>query len=129
MSNHNGKKYYKKIDMENQGIEIQNVEIADDNIVIKYMNDAIETLPNNSQTYKQFYDLWLRNNPPFISDIFKTEMRNITLVSINDNGKCVTDLQQFFNVGNEDRMKKFFTYMRNREGTLPAQKAMWKVVS
>ncbi len=105
--------------------EIENVTIADSNIIIKYANDALETLPVNKETYTAFYNLWLKDNPPFISDSHKIIMRNLILATINNNQNCVNDLNAFFQLGNEEAVKKFLTYMRKREHTLPAQKAVW----
>lgn len=105
--------------------EIDNISIVDGNIILKYANDASETLPINKETYTAFYNTWLKDNPPFISDSYKIMMRNIILATINNNQNCVNDLNVFFQTGNEETVKKFLTYMRKREQTLPAQKAIW----
>ena len=114
--------------MDNQDVEIQSVEFSDNNIIIKYVNSAIETLPKDINTYKSFHEKWLIDNPPFISDIYKAQMRNIILASINNNSKCIDELNNFFQSPNEENVKKFFIYMRNRHITLPPQKAMWTQV-
>jgi hypothetical protein len=111
--------------MEYSDSEIEIVTIADGNIVIKYANNALETLPVNKETYTAFYNLWLKDNPPFISDSHKIIMRNLILATINNNQNCLNDLNAFFASGNEETVKKFLTYMRKRELTLPAQKAIW----
>lgn len=115
--------------MEQEGINLQSVELIDDNIIVKYENDAIETLPNNQETYKLFYTKWLKDDPPFISDINKVIMRNIILASINNNSKSIEDLRQFFSSPNEDQVKKFLDYMRKRAHILPEKKAIWKTVT
>ena len=114
--------------MENDGVEIQSVQFASGNVVINYVNGANETLPVGIDTYKAFHEKWIVPNPPFISDSYKIQMRNIVLASINNNTKCIADLNKFFDTPNEETVKKFFTYMRNRTATLPAKKAAWTVV-
>lgn len=114
--------------MENDGLEIVSVQFESGNCVVNYVNGAIETLPVNIETYKAFREKWLVSNPPFISDSYKVQMRNITLASINNNPKCIADLDKFFASPNEETVKKFFIYMRNRDATLPAKKAVWTVV-
>jgi hypothetical protein len=111
--------------MENQDIDILSVEFNSENLIVNYINDTTETLPINIDTYKAFYEKWLVPNPPFISDIFKIQMRNITLASINNNQKCIADLNRYFSSPNEEVVKNFLTYMRNRENTLPFKKAQW----
>jgi hypothetical protein len=111
--------------MENKGIEIQTVHFESKDIVINYVNGATETLPVNINTYKQFHDAWLVKNPPFISDLYKTQMRNIILACINNNQKCIANLDTFFASPNEEVVKKFLTYMRNRDTILPVKKAVW----
>lgn len=111
--------------MENIGTELQSVQLSGENIVITYVNGAVETLPNNVETYKLFYNKWLLSNPPFISDLYKVQMRNITLASINNNQKCIADLTKYFQSPNEAVVQKFFTYMRKRDIILPAKKAQW----
>lgn len=114
--------------MEQQGIDLQSVELVDGNIMIKYTNDATEVLPNNEETFKLFYDAWLKDNPPFISDIHKVAMRNIILASINNNSKSIEDLKAYFSSPNEEQAKKFLDYMRKRVVSLPEKKAIWKTV-
>lgn len=115
--------------MDNEGIEIDSVEFTENDIIIKYQNNTIETLPRTIETYKAFHNKWLVENPPFISDIYKAQMRNIILSCINNNKNCIEELNQFFQSPNEETVKKFFTYMRNRHITLPPKKAIWAPVS
>jgi hypothetical protein len=116
--------------MENSGVEIQNVVLKDSIIEVAYENGAIETLPNNLDTYKAFYNLWLKDNPPFISDIHKVIMRNIILASTLDNpdGKYIHELNMFFS-NDPNMIKRFLTYMRKRVDTLPEKKSVWRVVT
>jgi hypothetical protein len=116
--------------MENTGIEIKSVILQDNNIEVTYENGAVEILPNNLDTYKAFYNLWLKDNPPFISDVNKIMMRNIILASAvgNTDSKCINDLQEFFST-NPENVKKFLTYMRKRVDFLPEKKSVWRVVT
>jgi len=113
--------------MENEGVEIQSVELASGNIVVKYVDGATESYPNTLETYKLFHDKWLVKNPPFISDIYKTQMRDIILSTINKNQRSIESLNKFFSPPNEETVKKFLTYMRKRDDILPAKRATWTV--
>ena len=115
--------------MENQGIEIQSVELASGNINVLFVNGATESYPNTLETYKLFHEKWLVNNPPFISDTHKIQMRNIILASINNNPKCISDLNKYFSSPNEEIVKKFLTYMRKRDDIIPIKKSIWKQAS
>jgi hypothetical protein len=113
--------------MENDGVEIESVLFESDNMIINYVNGANESLAVGLDTYKAFHQKWLVSNPPFISDSYKIQMRNIILASINNNPKCIADLNKFFIPANQNTVKKFFIYMRKRDATLPAKKAAWTV--
>jgi hypothetical protein len=114
--------------MENPGVNIQSVLFESGNIIVNYENGTTEILPNDKTTYELFNKKWLVNNPPFISDIYKTHMRNIILACINTNPRCIADLEKFFSSPNEEAVNKFFTYMRNRDTILPTKKAQWNPV-
>lgn len=114
--------------MENPGVAISSVVIVDEKITVHYENGAVEELTCCCETYTKMYETWIKELPPFISDKFKMQMRNITLSAINNNKKCIHDLQYMFAPGKEDEVMKFFTYMRNRHLTLPAKKSIWTVV-
>jgi hypothetical protein len=113
--------------MDNPGVEIRNIELANESIIITYENDAVETLSNNVDTYKAFYETWLKENPPFISDTHKLIMRNIILASINNDEKCINELREMFSASPEI-VRKFLTYMRRRLDILPEKKAAWHTV-
>lgn len=111
--------------MENPGIEISTVDLSNGNITVTYANGAIEVLPNTEQTRRDMHEHWIRQNPPFISDKFKIEMRNLALSCINGDEKCCCAAESFFSPPNEDKVMKFFTYMRKRESILPEERAKW----
>jgi len=56
--------------MENLSNTITDIVIDNDNMVITYDNAVTETLPRAYETYKAMYDMWMVNEPVFISDKF-----------------------------------------------------------
>jgi hypothetical protein len=109
--------------MENLSNTITDVVIDNDNIVITYDNAAIETLPRTYETYKAMYNIWMVNEPVFISDKFKPTLN--LLVLINSDRKHVDKLNIFFVENNVENVKKFFIYMRGRKEYLAAEKLKW----
>lgn len=111
--------------MENPGIEISSVDLSNGNITIKYANGASEILPNSHETHHKMHETWIKPNPPFISDKFKVEMKNLTLSCVNGDQKCCRATNDFFSSPNEEKVKSFLTYMRQRDSILPEQRAKW----
>lgn len=111
--------------MENPGVEISSVDLSDGNISVTYANGAQEILPNSKETRHAMHEKWIRPNPPFISDKFKVEMKNLSLSCINGDEKCCCAAHDFFSSPNEEKVKQFLTYMRKRDDILPAQRAKW----
>lgn len=111
--------------MENPGIEISSVDLSNGNITVTYANGAKEILPNNQDTRDKMNDTWLKPNPPFISDKFKVEMKNISLSCTFGNDKSGVAVEEFFSPSNEENVLKFLTYMRKRDDILPQQRAKW----
>jgi hypothetical protein len=109
--------------MENTSSSITALKIENENICITYDNGSTENIPIGRDSYVKMHDLWLVSQPPFISDLYKIQMRNIILATINNNEKCVSELNNFFSSGNETDVQKFFEYMRKRD--LTAEKAKW----
>ena len=112
--------------MDQVGVDVQSVAISDTNmIVVIFANGIVETLAKDVTTYKKLYDEWLKDEPPFISDIYKVQMRDIILAAINNDADCIRDLDKFFTSENIDEVTAFIKYMRKRDLT-PA-KAQWTV--
>jgi len=109
--------------MENTNNNITSVSITDNNVVISYDNSNQEFIPLNTDSYKKMRDTWLKDQPPFISDKYKKNMNNIILASIQNKEKSINELSEFFKVGNEEEIIKFFNYMRERD--LTTEKAKW----
>jgi hypothetical protein len=110
--------------MEQDKLAITSVTLQDGIISIAYENGEVENLPNNKETFAAMHNRWLVNQPPFISDLYKVQMRNIILATINNNQKCIHDMCSYFSAGNEEEAKKFLTYMRNRDITEEKNKWM-----
>jgi hypothetical protein len=90
---------------------------------ITYDNGLTETLVVGKETYNRMYIEWLKEQPPFISDIYKQNMNNLILSSIHNNQKCIADLNGFFRVENKDEVINFIKYMRGRD--LTQEKLRW----
>lgn len=113
--------------MENIGVSLYTVEIDDTNIKVTYENGNIENLAINIDTYKNMFNTWLKDLPPFISDKHKNEMRSIILVSTTNNENELVKLKEFFSISNSDNVKAFFTYMRERKALLNVEKKKWTI--
>lgn len=109
--------------MEQDSQAIVSVSLQDCVISVVYENGEVENLPVSKDTFASMHNKWLLNQPPFISDLYKVQMRNIILATINNNQKCISDLCTYFSVGNEEEVKRFLTYMRNRD--LTEEKNKW----
>jgi hypothetical protein len=96
---------------------------GNDELTITYDNNLTETLVKGKETYDKMYKEWLKEQPPFISDIYKQTMNNIILSSIHNNKKCIADLNGFFVADNKDEVLKFIKYMRTRD--LTQEKLKW----
>lgn len=109
--------------MDKKGESIVNLVSDNNTIKITYESGFEELLSVDRNTYVKMHDTWLKEQPPFISDLYKLHMRNIILATINNNEKCIYDLNTFFRQGNETDIKAFITYMRQRD--LTDEKAKW----
>jgi hypothetical protein len=112
--------------MEYNNNEISTVDIVDDTIVILYDNNETEVLPINLETYAKMRTEWLIEQPPFISDRYKSVMNNIILATIQNKASCIRELANFFTEQNKETVKLFLIYMRTRD--LTAEKLKWTKV-
>ena len=103
--------------MEQVGISIKNIDITMSNIIVTYENDHIEMISKTGESYKQMYNEWLLEDPPFISDIFKKQLRDLSLYFLNSNTECLNYLNNFFVYENKDNVLRFLNYMRIRDIT------------
>jgi len=109
--------------MENNDCIITSVDILNTDIRIHYDNENMEIIPVNVESYVKMREEWLIQQPPFISDKYKLIMNNITMASIFKEQNAIDKLSLFFTEGNEENIKNFFTYMRNRDLTF--EKSRW----
>ena len=109
--------------MENTNNTIISVSIANNNIVVSYDNNNNETIPLTRDSYIKMREVWLKKQPPFISDKYKKQMNNIILASIQNKDKSISELSEFFSEGNEENIIKFLNYMRTRD--LTEEKSKW----
>ena len=103
--------------------EVVDISFNGEEITISYDNNLTETFTKGKETYDKMYKEWLKEQPPFISDIYKQTMNNIILSSIHNNQKCITDLNGFFVADNKEEVLKFIKYMRTRD--LTQEKLKW----
>jgi|SaaInl85LU_5_DNA_1037374.scaffolds.fasta_scaffold17797_3 hypothetical protein len=106
--------------MEHVGIDIQSVEISNDVINITYVNNQTE---NFKISYKTMYESWIKNTPMFLTDKYKTTLRNISFAAIQSNQSCINQLDKFFQKGNEKNIQDFLVYMRNRSTKIQNDKS------
>ena len=107
---------------------VTDVVINDETSEIKlfFANNQTETINKGHDGYMLFYNEWLKNEPIFISDKFKAQLRDITLYGLNKNNDSFNNLNKFFVNENKTNMINFFNYMRNRD--LTYDKSIWKKV-
>ncbi len=107
--------------MEHPEEDVVDVILSDVDINIIYQNGGTEVITKNKEGYKIMFDEWLLEQPMFISDIFKTQMRDLSFGSRN-NQTSVNNLNNFFVENNKTEVIKFLNYMRKRDLTFEKQK-------
>jgi hypothetical protein len=112
--------------MEEIDKEIKTLLLTPTTIEITYENDIEEIVNKNAEGYKKLYDAWLLEQPMFISDIYKTQMRDLNFAARN-NQTSLNNLTIFLSEDNYTEALKFITYMRKRDLTYEKQK--WTVVN
>jgi len=116
---------YNRQKMEQVGLLVVDVNLNIGSIEIIYANNAKEIINKNQDGYKLMYDNWLVQQPMFISDKFKDQMRHIEFAA-RGNTKLLSDLNNFFTDSNKINVIKFLNFMRERD--LTYEKAKWKHV-
>jgi len=112
--------------MEEIDKEIKTLLLTLTTIEITYENDIEEIVNKNAEGYKKLYDAWLLEQPMFISDIYKTQMRDLNFAARN-NQTSLNNLNIFLSEDNYTEALKFITYMRKRDLTYEKQK--WTIVN
>jgi len=101
--------------------DVVDVNLTDTEINIIYQSGGTEIITKNKDGYKKMYDGWLVEQPMFISDIYKTQMRDLSFGSRN-NQSSVDNLNNFFRQDNKEEIIKFLNYMRKRDLTFEKNK-------
>ena len=101
--------------------DVVDVSLSDTDINIVYQNGGNGILTKDKEGYKKMYDEWLLEQPMFISDIYKTQMRDLSFGSRN-NQASVDNLNKFFSESNKTEVIKFLNYMRKRDITFEKNK-------
>lgn len=106
--------------------EITDIVFTPETITITYDNNEIEIVEKTKDGYKKLYDAWLKEQPMFISDIFKTQMRDLSFAYRN-NETSFNQMNEFLSEKNREQAFAFIVYMRKRDLTF--EKAKWKIVN
>lgn len=101
--------------------DVVDVSLTETEINIVYQNGGTEILTKNKDGYKKMFDNWLVEQPMFISDIYKTQMRDLSFGSRN-NQASMDNLNNFFSESNKTEVIKFLNYMRKRDLTFEKNK-------
>jgi hypothetical protein len=101
--------------------DVVDVIFSDTELNIIYQNGGNEIITKDKEGYKKLFDGWLLEQPMFISDIYKTQMRDLSFGSRN-NPASVNNLNNFFVETNKVEVLKFINYMRKRDLTFEKQK-------
>ena len=102
--------------------EVVSVTFDDTSFTLLYNNGETEVVQKNKEGYRGLYDAWLKEQPMFISDIFKTQIRDLTFAS-NGNVVSTNELNSFLSEANKEQAIKFIVYMRKRDLTF--ERAKW----
>lgn len=102
--------------------EIVNISFTPENITIIYDNDQQEIVEKTKEGYLNLYNAWLKENPMFISDIYKSQMRDLTFASRNYSD-ALHNINVFLTEENREEALKFIVYMRKRD--LTYERAKW----
>ena len=105
--------------------EIVNIVFTPESFTVTYDNDKTEVVEKNMDGYRNLYNAWLKEQPMFISDIYKTQMRDLTFAKSNPT--YTQSMNAFFSEENREEALKFIVYMRKRD--LTQERAKWKRVN
>ena len=106
--------------------EIKSLILTETTIELTYDNDIIEIINKNGEGYKKLYNAWLLEQPMFISDIYKMQMRDLNFAARN-NETSINNLNMFLSDSNYEEALKFITYMRKRDLTFERKK--WNLLN
>lgn len=101
--------------------EITTIVFTPETITITYDNNEVEIVEKTKEGYKKLYDAWLKEQPMFISDIFKTQMRDLSFACRN-NQESLIQMNKFLSEENKEQALAFIVYMRKRDLTFERSK-------
>jgi len=99
--------------------EIKTIVFTPETITITYDNNEVEIVKKTKEGYMKLYDAWLKEQPMFISDIFKSQMRDLTFIKRDES---FNDMNKFLSEENKEQALKFIVYMRKRDLTYERSK-------
>jgi len=105
--------------LENEIIEIS---FTPEIVTITYDNNQTEIINKTKEGYKLLYDGWLKEQPMFISDIFKTQMHDLSFAARGYNDK-INNMNNYLMEENKEEALRFIVYMRKRD--LKFERAKW----
>ena len=107
--------------MEHLDSTISSVKCTSGQVEVNYANGQKEIIPISNDTFEKMHNTWLKTTPVFITDIYKNEMRNLSFAAIQKNKSSTQELTRFFS-SQEEKVKLFFEYMRNRNVKIASDK-------
>lgn len=105
--------------------EITDIVFTPESITITYDNDKIEIVEKTKEGYRKLYDAWLLEEPMFITDSYKTQMRDLAM-SFRKDDSSFNNLNAYLSQENKEEALKFIIYMRKRD--LAFERAKWNKV-
>lgn len=105
--------------------EITEISFTPETVTITYDNNQVEIVNKTKEGYKLLYDAWLKEQPMFISDIFKSQMHNLSFAARGYQDK-INNMNNYLTEENREEALKFIVYMRKRDLTF--ERAKWTKV-
>lgn len=105
--------------------EIVDISFTSETVTITYDNNQVEVVQKTKEGYKLLYDAWLNEQPMFISDIFKSQMHDLSFAARGYQDK-LNNMNNYLTEENKEEALKFIVYMRKRDLTF--ERAKWTKV-
>jgi hypothetical protein len=105
--------------------EITDILFEPEKVTVTYDNNQTEVINKTKEGYKLLYNAWLQEQPMFISDIFKTQMHDLSFAARGYSDK-LDNMNRYFSEENREEALKFIVYMRKRDLTF--ERAKWNKV-
>lgn len=105
--------------------EIVDISFTPETVTITYDNNQVEVVQKTKEGYKLLYDAWLNEQPMFISDIFKSQMHDLSFAARGYQDK-LNNMNNYLTEENKEEALKFIVYMRKRDLTF--ERAKWTKV-